>query len=359
MSQFYRRVLDLEQPFANQLLGSAHLAFAEHRPLILSPDMIWVTLLQGLAEHLESHAEELRPLLIRSKERERLAVPSAGIIIESLETPWDEAMLEFRELIRQQLQPEAVSLATVEFSTTGPLEQAVFSIALMDAFKVYFDYEISCVCGIPEITLEGTPSDWAQLRQALQSWKRFGLDWWLEALDPILVQFQEAASGRVDPIFWNDLYQHHLPIEGGYGGPIELFSGWIARLFPYYNGQKNPALQKLQPLTQAGFRSSLSRASVLVVGADGKADLEFVAGLLAIEQRGLALRPCLGWVVHQHRSEFIEDDRQRALAQLRPEIRSGLPFSPPVTKPEVAARRHPSAQQPEPNSLLELAWAIN
>jgi hypothetical protein len=31
------------------LIAAAHLAFSQHRPLLLSPDVIWVTIVQGLA----------------------------------------------------------------------------------------------------------------------------------------------------------------------------------------------------------------------------------------------------------------------------------------------------------------------
>ncbi|MBS2034533.1 DUF4419 domain-containing protein [bacterium] len=339
VSQFYTPVLEQVSPDCNQLLVAAHLAFAEHRPLILSPDMIWLTLLQGLCEHLESHAEELRPLLVRSTQRERLVVGAPDLILESLESPWERVFAQFHELIGQQLQPAAVNLASVRFSTTGALEQAVFSIALMDTMKVYFDYEMNCICGIPEISLEGTPSDWSQLRQALAAWKQFGLDWWLDSVDPILLEFEAAASGKVNRIFWNDLFQQHDSLETGYGGPIEFFSGWIARLFPYYEGRPNPAVEKPRMLRLAGFRSSLSRASVKVQAADGASELEFVAGMLGIEQRGLALRPCLGWVVHQQRNAFIEDEQLRKLSKLRPELRAqASQHLPPPPAPPPAPR---------------------
>ncbi|WP_272427393.1 DUF4419 domain-containing protein [Polyangium jinanense] len=31
------------------LLGAVHLAFAQHRPLVLSPDAVWLTIAQGVA----------------------------------------------------------------------------------------------------------------------------------------------------------------------------------------------------------------------------------------------------------------------------------------------------------------------
>src|SRR2546421_2373587 len=42
------------------LLAAAHYAFSRHHPLVLSPDMIWVAVVQGFAQHVRNHAERLR-----------------------------------------------------------------------------------------------------------------------------------------------------------------------------------------------------------------------------------------------------------------------------------------------------------
>ena len=43
------------------VVAAVHRAFMEHRPLCLSPDMIWLMIIQGVANHINAHAEELRP----------------------------------------------------------------------------------------------------------------------------------------------------------------------------------------------------------------------------------------------------------------------------------------------------------
>jgi hypothetical protein len=39
----------IETPAIHPLLAAVHVAFAEHRPLVLSPDTIWLTIAQGTA----------------------------------------------------------------------------------------------------------------------------------------------------------------------------------------------------------------------------------------------------------------------------------------------------------------------
>jgi Domain of unknown function (DUF4419) len=46
------------------VVAAVHRAFMEHRPLCLSPDMIWLMIIQGVANHINAHAEELRPRIV-------------------------------------------------------------------------------------------------------------------------------------------------------------------------------------------------------------------------------------------------------------------------------------------------------
>ena len=86
---------------------------------------------------------------------------------------------------------------TPSFTTTGPVERAAAQLVIMDAFKEYFSYTLHTLCGIPEITLEGTMSDWIALKEKAIALRDFDLSWWTDELNPILDQFVEAASGRV------------------------------------------------------------------------------------------------------------------------------------------------------------------
>ena len=46
--------------FLNPLIEAVHLAFSGHRPLVLSPDCIWLTIVQGFGHHVNKYAEDLR-----------------------------------------------------------------------------------------------------------------------------------------------------------------------------------------------------------------------------------------------------------------------------------------------------------
>ena len=45
------------------LLAAVFLAYSQHRPLVLTPDAVWLTIAQGVAHHKVVHADRLRPRL--------------------------------------------------------------------------------------------------------------------------------------------------------------------------------------------------------------------------------------------------------------------------------------------------------
>ena len=47
----------LEPDGVHPLLSAVARAFADHRPLVLSPDAVWLTIAHGVAQHVRLHAE--------------------------------------------------------------------------------------------------------------------------------------------------------------------------------------------------------------------------------------------------------------------------------------------------------------
>lgn len=73
----------------------------------------------------------------------------------------------------------------------------------------------------------------------------------------------------------------------------------------------------------------MSRASVLLRSREGTKELEFLAGLVGMEQNGLELRPKMGWVVQDKSVVSWEWERN----SFRPELRGRLPAREKVSPP--------------------------
>ncbi len=77
------------------VVAAAHHAFMDHRPLCLSPDMIWLMICQGVANHINVHAEELRPRIVSHQGKLTIKVRRDDFVKGSPENPWSEVFNEF------------------------------------------------------------------------------------------------------------------------------------------------------------------------------------------------------------------------------------------------------------------------
>ena len=292
----------LDDTRSHPLIETLHTAFATHRPVELSPDIIWLTLTQGLARHVNKNAEQLRHHFVQHEEKEVLNVRRDDFVRGSPENPWPEVFSEFSSQIRDHI-GAAHELIVADFSTTGPVERAASEVVLMDAMQAFFWCRVCTYCGIPSISLRGTVDDWEAIRRRVQEWSRFDLKWWVEALLPVLNQFVAAANGHVERRFWDSIYKYHGP--HGSGSPY--ITGWVSALFPYlydYNNQstKNPYLYTND--TSGGpdhgdFPALPAKAPFIWQHLGEEFEMEFIGGLIGVQQdeRTLCLRPEIGWVV--------------------------------------------------------------
>jgi hypothetical protein len=354
------------------LLGAVGRAFAEHRPLVLSPDAVWLTIAQGLAQHVRLHAERLRPRLVGHAGRRRLSVTMPGAMPQDADA-WADVV----EASAKQLAAEVddADLFACDFSTSTPVERTAAQVVLLDAYSPYFTYWLTCVCGIPAITLTGTVADWQKIRDRVDHLPRFGLTTWQQSLIPIADQLVRAAGGDVDADFWRRIYN---PADA-YGG--QVITGWVARLYPYLLDEgkvdrPNPLLELpidqprdlTDPATDnrmgyggPGIRSdnvpaTLSHAVINVndqVSGDNRA-VALHAGLVAVAQRpDGGLEPVAGWHLSPA-TPHIEDVVQR--------LTDHGQTSPPPTDPPPAFMLPAEAvalhQRVGSGSLFDGAWCI-
>ncbi len=289
----------------NQLVATLDLAFNDHRPISLSPDMIWLTLCQGLAIHINVNAEKLRSHFVRDGRQQEIVVVRNDFIKGTPENDWPGVFAEFSQQICEYI-GDSHGLIVADFSTTGPVERAASEIVLMDAMQVYFKYIVYTRCGIPSITLEGNVKDWRSIHEGVRRWREFDLAWWIEPLLPLLERFACAAEGEVDRTFWRLIYRSE---EQSGSSPT---SGWIKVLFPYLLAatagklgyQPNPWLQ--EPFSDDGpdlgdFPHQPPMAPFTWVYLGTRYPMEFLGGLMGVaqDQRTLCLRPEIGWAVRK------------------------------------------------------------
>ncbi len=220
----------VEGPLTHPLIGAVHLAFSEHRPLVLSPDAIWLTIAQGLARHVRLNAASLRGRLVRHDAKKRLTVVHRGPF------PEDAAGIAtlidaMRGELASHIGDGSARLFVCDFSTSTDVERLASEIVLLDAYSPFYDYGISCVCGIPELTLTGSPEDWRSIRARIDALAELtqgsSIAAWPAHLGAVVKRLIAASEGRPDRAFFQRIYKP----KTAYGA--ERVTGWIAWLYPY------------------------------------------------------------------------------------------------------------------------------
>ncbi len=295
----------------NSLLAAVHIAFSEHLPLTLSPDMIWLAIVQGFGRHVGLHAEQLRERIMGAARKTTIEYVHPEDTLDNV--CWPEVFAQYAGAVHHHAGPLADVLES-DFSTTGPVEKAASQVALMGVFKPYIRYVMTCICGIPTITLEGTPADWRRLQGKLAHLRGYDADWWVDQLEPVAAHFVSAAEGTIDTGWWRQIYKLH----SRYGA--QDVEGWIGRLFPYVSdgeaalgySRRNPIFEEGGVCNTEAVPPGLADAPVAVKTNAGALRLAFVAGFAGVEDHGeRGVRPSIGWAVirphpmHAHTSRLL------------------------------------------------------
>merc|ERR1711936_504072 len=225
----------------NMFVEAALTAFKWHFPLKISPDTIWITIMQGFAQHIDKNAEKFRGKFVSFDGKKEICIRRDGFVRGGI-NDWPGCFPEFCDKIQANLVDGSIrDMVECNYSTTSAIDRVVSQIALMDTVKNYFSYKVMTMCGIPEIELAGTVEDWKKVRDnAKNLLGQFELEFWRENLLPILDRFVAAFDGEIETKFWGSIAKLHS--THGSGGSTYL-NGWIQDFFPYTaDGEENRCL---------------------------------------------------------------------------------------------------------------------
>ena len=100
----------------NAFAQAVNLAFYCHYPLRISPDIIWITILQGLAIHIDRNQESLRSKFVDFDGKEKITVIRMDILPEDGQNNnWPASVDDFMTEIRQRVRPNVRGLTDCTF----------------------------------------------------------------------------------------------------------------------------------------------------------------------------------------------------------------------------------------------------
>lgn len=198
-------------------------AYNGHYNLMIRPDDVWIAIISQLSFHINANAEDLRKHFVShdGQKELRLRIP----ITPLEEIDWDAAGDRMTELMDANLVDKTLrDWILPTFTTTTRVDKTVSAMLMMSSMKSYFTYTWEMLCGIPEVTLDGTKADWLNLLERLNkldSWDDKTRHW-KRLLVPIITKFTRAFDGETDIEFWS-----HIVHYTRYGSGSTSLSGWI------------------------------------------------------------------------------------------------------------------------------------
>ena len=121
------------------LIHGLMVAYGNHYPITISPDMILLLFLQGYAKFMEKNSEKLRNIYVNFEGQKTLTVVRNGVTPETAKPEiWEGIITEFTQKIKENVGNEIISYLESDFTTTNPATLATSQMTIMSAMKNYF-----------------------------------------------------------------------------------------------------------------------------------------------------------------------------------------------------------------------------
>ena len=281
-------------------------AYAEHKSVTLSPDMMWLLISQGFARYVNAHSEELRSQLVYHEGKQDLMVMTKDDLLSG-KADWGKLLNDFSKQIERHTKGEVAKTIAADFSTTTPVERIASQITLMESMKSYFNYlAVRIGCGIPSVTLQGTPDDWRAVLSKTQKLGQYGLSEWTQTLEPILNEFIKTAEGNPNQRFWQEMVKKQRVDEFASARPCSAdkpteLDGWILKFFPTEDGYTLDRVPYTKSMPAEFVRVEFKyRVIDPITGATlSETPMELMSGFIGAldDEKNNMLTPQIGWLV--------------------------------------------------------------
>ena len=301
-----------------------YLSYVNHCPIILSPDIFWVLIIQGFTRHVLANSEELREKFVDFNGKKQLDVDN--IKYPSLEDiPKEEQennLKTYISKISDYIGKDLINILKPDFSTTTEIISQVGQINIMSCMQRFFEYRLFYGgCGYPKITLEGKLEDYIKLKEKTLKLKKYDLEFWIDEIIPILDKIIETRKGNVDKEFWKKMYYNGDGSikSSGETVKVKVIKGWLCKFAPY--AKYDQKREELDTLTYHdpffNLPNDILNAPIKTINVltNKEKDIICRAGFMGMEQdeKTFEMKPIFGWYIsdinnYAARNKFYSND---------------------------------------------------
>ncbi|RZK75591.1 MAG: DUF4419 domain-containing protein [Pedobacter sp.] len=285
-------------------------AYQNHYPLTISPDIAWVLICQGFANHVNANPEKLRTKLVGFEGKKTLSVKRNATEADLPNLDWEAIFPEFTTQIADFTGKDLISSLTANFTTTTIDSKIVSQITIMESVKEFFIYKVTIRgCGISEVTVEGSTADWEKILTKLDYLAKYDLEWWTSELKPVIQKIIDTKKGKLDKQFWMNIVKYH---KLGVYGSMDGIDGWMLKFYPYHSynqdGVKLLTRSKFKEIKSLNIlpKEIVNVPFILEVRNDSgdltaEYNMEFWAGFMGVKQDPTTynVKPEIGWAVNR------------------------------------------------------------
>ena len=312
------------------LIQGLILAYKNHYPITISPDMLWILFLQGYSKFMDKYAETFRSSYVNFKEQKTISVERFGIFPkEASKEIWQGIINDFTKGIKEHIGEEVISNLESNFSTTNPVSLTTSQLSIMSAMKHYFQYSLGMGgCGISSITLEGSLDDWKKMKEKFEffSKKDYALVWWTKHLIPIIDKIIYTKSYYKqnnivnDEIknFWKDM----IRVKIGKDYDPDIINGWIIKFIPNYSEQFPKLYDELkeEDIPDQIISCPLNLIVINLDGTKTEYNCSLFSGFYGMDQDETTynVKPIIGYAVvvdSKFTSDFTKEDKNKLIDQ--------------------------------------------
>ena len=257
--------------------------WGDHLSIVITPDILWFTVLGELVSVVKESPEPYRHLFTDSHEKKTISVQTENPIV----MPLNRLVGALHGLV-----PTDSTLFMPEYSTTTPAARHAMYASFCDLCSPYYNY-MMYACAFPAISVQGDAEDWRALGENWLKLKPLfaAAGEWFDDVATILTNCYENLDSRD---WWKNMF---LLERCGSGHQTEV-SGWFADL--YREEPQGPRYVK-------NFPSNVAQVEYKAGEGEIQREYKMQDGLFFSRQEGDFMVPEFGYTVHEKLEPVITE----------------------------------------------------